>query len=418
MKPTSTDQPNAGRRNRFRDIFDPDSARSPRARWVRRFVLLGAAVAILFLLYTLYQGLYYGDDIPTGRELVRRAFEAGSKLSWNKVRGILTSERFYQQLPGRLRVLLFVGVMFSVLAAAAFILFAGVVTRLFGWKPKDTGWTRLLLGLRRFILGLAALGALCILYGFNVEPHWLEVTHVRLASPKFPAGSRPFRLVLFGDTHMTRVAGLEERLPDLIAAEKPDAILFAGDSMNSSWALARFKRLQVRLSQIAPTFTVKGNWDGGYWQDKDIFGKTGVHELTGDAVKLTKTAGTEVWLAGAPAFDRQAIGPALQALADRPQAYTVFLYHMPDEADEVARNKVDLFCTAHTHGGQIALPFYGALITYSKFDKRFERGLFRVDHTWMYVNRGIGLARWPQPRARFFARPELTVIEIGPESTD
>ncbi|MHC4240332.1 MAG: hypothetical protein ACYSUC_11380 [Planctomycetota bacterium] len=72
---------------------------------------------------------------------------------------------------------------------------------------------------------------------------------------------------------------------------------------------------------------------------------------------------------------------------------------------------VDLYLAGHTHGGQIALPFYGALITLSKFGKKYESGMHKVDDTVLYVNRGIGGHAWSM---RFFARPEITVFDIGP----
>jgi predicted MPP superfamily phosphohydrolase len=43
-------------------------------------------------------------------------------------------------------------------------------------------------------------------------------------------------------------------------------------------------------------------------------------------------------------------------------------------------------------------------VTFSRFGKRFESGLRRVDHTWVYVNRGIGM-QGGAPRVRFCARP-------------
>jgi len=75
---------------------------------------------------------------------------------------------------------------------------------------------------------------------------------------------------------------------------------------------------------------------------------------------------------------------------------------------------VDLYCAGHTYGGQIDLPFYGALMTLSKYGKKYEAGLYRKEGTWMYVNRGIGMEGCPAPRVRFCARPELTIIEIYP----
>lgn len=67
-------------------------------------------------------------------------------------------------------------------------------------------------------------------------------------------------------------------------------------------------------------------------------------------------------------------------------------------------------------GGQVALPFYGALVTLSRFGKRYEAGLYRVHDTWLYVNRGLGMEGGWAPRVRFCARPEITVIELAPAS--
>jgi hypothetical protein len=74
----------------------------------------------------------------------------------------------------------------------------------------------------------------------------------------------------------------------------------------------------------------------------------------------------------------------------------------------------DLYCSGHTHGGQIALPLYGALVVLSDCGKRFEAGLYRVRGTWLYVNRGIGMEGGPVLRVRFWSRPEVTVYELVP----
>ena len=53
--------------------------------------------------------------------------------------------------------------------------------------------------------------------------------------------------------------------------------------------------------------------------------------------------------------------------------------------------------------------------TLSKYGKRFEAGVYRVDGTALYVNRGIGTEGGSAPRVRFGARPEVTLIEIVPD---
>jgi predicted MPP superfamily phosphohydrolase len=133
--------------------------------------------------------------------------------------------------------------------------------------------------------------------------------------------------------------------------------------------------------------------------------------LRGEAVRID-VRGTPFRIAGVPVGGERQIGMILNAIP--PGEFCVFLHHYPDEIEEVASRKVDLYCAGHIHGGQIALPFYGALVTLSKYGKRFEAGLYHVGETRLYVNRGIGMEGGSIPRVRFCARPEVTVIEIHP----
>lgn len=265
--------------------------------------------------------------------------------------------------------------------------------------------------LNRVVLTLGAAGLLCMVYGYWIEPKRLSVTHVRVTSPKMAKGARPIRIAYFGDLHSASKPVLEEHLPVVIAAEKPDLILFAGDALSEPEGLPVFRRCMTRLAAIAPTYAVRGNWDTSKWESLDLFGNIGVRELNGDALPL-RIAGTELWLAGVPMSGSWRTIQTLDRVP--PGALTLHLYHTPDEIQEVSKRKVDLFCVAHTHGGQVALPFYGALITLSKFGKKYEAGLYRVDQTWMYVNRGIGESGDVAPRIRFCARPEVTIIELAP----
>jgi uncharacterized protein len=307
------------------------------------------------------------------------------------------------------RITVFLGAVVLVYVLAARIL-VRLVLRRFGLITTIAHGRRLVWS-RRVILALAAIGTLCIGYGFLIEPNWLEVTHVRIESPKLPKGSRPIRIVHISDLHSERKARLEGRLPGIIAAEGPDLVVFTGDSLNEAEGLPVFKACLTKIAAVAPTFTVRGNWDAWYWSDLDLFGGTGARELKGEAVRV-EVRGTPLQIAGVRVEGEHLIGMVLDTIS--PGELSVFLHHYPDEIEEVARRKVDLYCAGHIHGGQIALPFYGALVTLSKYGKRFEAGLYRVGETWLYVNRGIGMEGGETARVRFCARPEVTVIEIHP----
>ena len=263
------------------------------------------------------------------------------------------------------------------------------------------------------VLTLAGVGLLCFGYGYFVEPYWLSVTHVSINSPKLTLGSRPIRIVHISDLHSDPKPRLEERLPRAIAAEQPDLIVFTGDSINSPAGLPVFRECLTELAKIAPTFVVKGNWDAWYWHDLNLFAGTGAHELNGSS-SLVEVRGAPIWVSGVAVDDEKMMEQAVSSMPEG--AFKVFLYHYPDLIAAAAALKVDLYCAGHTHGGQVALPLYGALITFSKYGKRYEAGLYREGETWLYVNRGIGMEGGPVPRVRFWARPEVTVIEISPES--
>lgn len=270
----------------------------------------------------------------------------------------------------------------------------------------------------RVVLGLAALGLACLGYARFVEPAWPEVSRVQIETAKLPPGAKPIRIVQISDLHCEPSAGLEETLPGLIAAQAPDVIVFTGDAMNEPQSQAVFHRCMAALAQIAPTFAVRGNWDSLGWAPDALDAQyaatgpcaTGVRELRSQAVMLD-VRGQKVCLAGMGVDQPKLFAEMLKDVpADAP---VIFLYHYPDEIEAIAAlNKIDLYLAGHTHGGQVALPFYGAIVTFSRFGKKYEAGHYLVNQTHLYVNRGIGLEGHKAPRLRFCSRPEVTVIDL------
>lgn len=259
----------------------------------------------------------------------------------------------------------------------------------------------------RAVFGLAGAGVLCIAYARVIEPYWLDVAHVRTESKRWRG--EPLRIVHLSDLHCDPVARLEERLPDAARAARPDVIVFTGDALNSPDGLPVFRRLMRELSAIAPTVAVRGNWDVWYWSKLELFDGTDAREVANSAVVLS-VRGQQVWIGGLT-VGREAALPALMASAPS-DALRVLLHHYPDEVLNAAGEGADLYLAGHTHGGQVALPFYGALATLSRFGKRFESGLYRIGDMSAYVSRGVGMEGGAAPRVRFFARPELAVLEV------
>ena len=257
---------------------------------------------------------------------------------------------------------------------------------------------------------IAGMGCLCIAYGYFVEPYRPQISTVSIETEKLSHAT--FRIVQISDLHCSRKVRLEKRLPVIANGLKPDVIVFTGDAINTESALPLFQETLAAMQAPLGKFAVNGNWDYSYWSALDIFDNTGFDELRTHSRAIDKN-GESIIIAGL-AFEN---GPKSQNLIGHLKAedFNVFLYHKSDLMDYFADKPVDLYLCGHTHGGQVALPLYGALTTLSKHGKKFEAGLYRQEHIQLYVNRGIGLEGGYSPKVRFWARPEITVFDIGPQ---
>lgn len=82
--------------------------------------------------------------------------------------------------------------------------------------------------------------------------------------------------------------------------------------------------------------------------------------------------------------------------------------HSPDIFPQVPE-RAALMLAGHTHGGQVALPWLGALLVPSVFGKRYEGGLTAENGKRLLVSRGLGTSLLP---VRFNCRPEIVVVEF------
>ena len=122
-----------------------------------------------------------------------------------------------------------------------------------------------------------------------------------------------------------------------------------------------------------------GNQDIAWPSPLDLLDGTGFRWLDRETVPVTKGADS----LGISGIDFVRSNVPIDSVKALPRdRFNVFLYHTPDLIEEVCGPGVDLYLCGHTHGGQVTLPWYGALITFSKFGKKYESGLYRVgtDH--------------------------------------
>jgi predicted MPP superfamily phosphohydrolase len=256
---------------------------------------------------------------------------------------------------------------------------------------------------------LAFIGILCFLYGHFVEPYRLQINKLEIRTRKLSDTS--FRIVQISDLHCDKRLLNEEKIVKIVNSLKPDIIVFTGDSINRAEAINRFQKTLGDLKAHLGKFAVRGNIDVWYWKNLPIFDNTGFRVLDADTVEIEKGSG-KLYLAGLGFGHSHQYAKVLSNVPE--DRFSVFLYHYPDLIDKINKN-LDLYLCGHTHGGQVALPFYGAVITLAKHGKRYEAGMYKVGDISLYVNRGAGLDGSWFPRVRFFARPEIAVFDIVPD---
>ncbi|MFH0774521.1 MAG: metallophosphoesterase [bacterium] len=251
---------------------------------------------------------------------------------------------------------------------------------------------------------LAIIGIFCVLYGYFIEPYWIKITYIKLNTSNL---NGKLRVVQISDTHCDKKIRNEKRLPIIVNGLKPDIVVFTGDAINTPEALPSFKEMLSSIKTRLGKFAIMGNYD--YWPGLDLFRDTGF-ELLDSNHKVIFCNDKTIYIAGISYDNMSKWKKAIAGISQ--DLFCIFLYHTPDLIEEVSESGIDLYLAGHTHGGQIALPFYGALVTLSDFGKKYEGGKYVVGSTTLYVNQGIGMEGGIAPRVRFWARPEITVFDI------
>jgi uncharacterized protein len=254
-------------------------------------------------------------------------------------------------------------------------------------------------------------------YAMFVEPFALQTTRIHLEGPQVASG-RPLRILHLTDIHVERITRREQNLLEQVNALQPDLILMTGDYLNQNYLYDARTHQDARwlfsnLSAPLGVYAVSGTLDHPELL-RDVVDGLNVRLLT-DEMQRVEVGGQDVYLLGVSNLGRDRDMAVMEQLASQVPggAYSILLYHNPDLAYEAAQAGVDLYLAGHTHGGQLRLPGYGAVITGSIYGKRFESGLFDVAGMRLFVSRGIGLEGLGLPRARFLCLPEITLFELG-----
>ena len=278
--------------------------------------------------------------------------------------------------------------------------------------PRRTSLSR-----RVAIVLLGILGALA-LWAIVIEPGRLVRHDVTITSERWPSSSAPIRLAVVGDIHLGAphidLAKLDT-VVRMVNEASPDAVLLLGDYVIHGVVGGRFlppEQLAPKLSELRSrfgTFAVLGNHD--WWFDGErvrrALQSANVRVLENEAVAIDRGDGL-LFVAGlADQWTRRPDIP--ETLADVPAgAAVILMMHEPDLFPDVP-HRVSLTLAAHTHGGQVRLPFYGPPIVPSDYGRRYAAGHVVEGGRHLFVTTGIGTSIIP---VRLGVPPEVAIVTV------
>jgi predicted MPP superfamily phosphohydrolase len=266
-------------------------------------------------------------------------------------------------------------------------------------------------------LTVIGLGSGGYVYANRIEPNLLEINTRQIQHPLIPKSFEGLKIIQFSDTHLgfqynlIQFEKLVKKMNDL----QPDLIFFTGDLMDAPNEYPKINQLVPILQQLKASlgkYCIFGNHDhGGYGSDiyRNIMGSADFTVLLNESTPIKLKDGSRIYLIG---IDDAMLGQpdlkvALKHVPDN--TFKLLLSHAPDLAESSSQYPIHWQLSGHSHGGQVKIPFVGALVT-PPFARKYTEGLYTIGESnplTLYVNRGIGTTRLP---FRFMARPELTVF--------
>jgi uncharacterized protein len=295
-------------------------------------------------------------------------------------------------------------------------------------------------------VGLGALGASCLAYAGLYEVNAFRLRRVTV--PVLAAGSRPIRVLHVSDIHMTPSAAARHRWLSTLGALEPDLVINTGDNLAHEEAVPFVLGGLGRLldhpgvyvwganDYYAPKFKnplryLKGPSKSERlpqrtlpWQDLGRgFKEAGWIDLTHTRASL-EIKGVRIGFRGTDDAhidqDRYAdvAGPVDRDEID----LAIGVTHAPYRRvlDAMTADGHDLIIAGHTHGGQVCIPFYGALVTNCDLDTRRAKGLSQHSAdgrtAWLHVSAGVGTS--PYAPIRFACPPEATLLTLTSNSEE
>jgi len=249
---------------------------------------------------------------------------------------------------------------------------------------------------------------------YFVEPNTIRIENISIEIKNLPSSFKGARIAHLSDIHSRSFGEKEKEILEKLNQLKPDFVFITGDFVEwTTKDLNSCRDFWKELSKNYPQriFGVLGNHEHRHLKFKTIkklLEESGIEILENESIKIEKD-GEFIYLIGLddPHGKYDDIEKATTGLED--ETSKILIAHSPEIFRKLKGKNIDLVLVGHTHGGQINVPFITDLFIPLKYDKKYKRGLFKEDSTYLYINRGIGLTFIP---FRFNSFPEIANITL------
>ena len=263
---------------------------------------------------------------------------------------------------------------------------------------------------KMIIIIILLLFVLLIMYMRFVGTHNFIVKEYGLYSEKLPSSFNGLKVIHLTDIHYGKMG--KEKLNKIVEDvnnNNPDIVVFTGDLYDEFTVLTDtakeeiiecFNKINARLGK----FAVSGNHDYSNEGYEQLITDSGFTYLNSDKVDLFSDSETPISIYGYPSYLKD--NPNYDI--DNTDNYKIALIHEPDAINNIIDKDFDLVLAGHSHGGQVRLPFIGAIRKVDGSRKYYE-AFYDVNGTPLYISFGLGETEY---KIRFFDRPSYNMYRI------
>ncbi len=239
----------------------------------------------------------------------------------------------------------------------------------------------------------------------------IHVQEKQITLPHLAAAHDGLRIAHLTDLHMSGrlTEAFFEHVVKAVNETKPDLVAITGDIVEGdrflSWLPPTLGQLKARYG----VYYILGNHDRRSTESriKAVLKESGLIHV-GDNWLEVMVNGSPLIIAGNELPWYKPAADLSSCKHEGPSPSRILLSHSPDQFKWAQQNDVDLMLAGHLHGGQIRLPFIGAITSPSLHGVRYAAGVFRAGNTVLHVSRGVS-ALTP---LRVNCPPEITTLVL------